>query len=187
MTYPVHERQGLPEEMQLLLREYPRVTWPDHPNFARSVQKWMGAHDTFRALSSYIREDSEAFLDKKMEDQIYAQKLAKYGHILLQSLHGHHTWEDRRFFPELGAAESRLITGLDMLETDHEELDGTLDDFKRVSNRVVQLAQLSPPDMYDETGTVLRHAEDIGAILNRHLTDEEDLVVPIILHHKLRG
>ncbi|WP_245781062.1 hemerythrin domain-containing protein [Celeribacter neptunius] len=177
----------MPEEMQLLLRDYPRDTWPDHPNFTRSVQKWMSAHDMFRALSSYLREDTEAFLDKRMEDQIYAQKLAKYGHILLQSLHGHHTWEDRRFFPELGHAESRLIAGLDMLETDHEALDGTLETFKRGANRIVQLAHLSPADMYDEAGAIHAHVDKIGSILDRHLADEEDLVVPIILHHKLRG
>ncbi len=187
MIHTVDTRQGLPDEMQFLLRDYPRDVWPDHPNFASSIQNWMGAHTMFRALSSYVLEDTEAFIDNKMDDQIYAQKLAKYGDLLLRNLHGHHNWEDRKFFPELGAAEGRLMAGLEMLEADHAALDATLDRFQRSANRVVQLAHLSPVDMRREVGDVESSAADISAILARHLSDEEDLVVPIILHHKLRG
>ncbi|WP_254919106.1 hemerythrin domain-containing protein [Oceanicola sp. 22II-s10i] len=180
-------RQGLPDEMQFLLRAHPRETWPDHPNFARSVQNWMGAHATFRTLASYVTEDTARFLDKEIDERTYAHTLAKYGHILIRNLHGHHTWEDRTFFPELGAAEGRLQRGLDILEADHEALDATLDSFARGANRVVQLAQLSPVDVAREVPGVEKDAATIAALLDRHLADEEDLVVPIILEHRLRG
>ena len=36
-------------------------------------------------------------------------------------------------------------------------------------------------------GPVHAHASTIEALLDRHLADEEELAVPIILHHKLRG
>lgn len=38
-----------------------------------------------------------------------------------------------------------------------------------------------------EDGSVHLQAEVIEAFLKRHLSDEEDLAVPIILHHRLRG
>ncbi|MGB2201410.1 MAG: hemerythrin domain-containing protein, partial [Pseudooceanicola atlanticus] len=112
--------------------------------------------------------------------------LAKYGHVLVRNLHGHHHWEDTKFFPELGAAERDLTPGLDLLEADHTALDATLERFTRSANRVVQLAQLSPADMPSEVPDVHDSARAIAALLDRHLSDEEDLVVPIILHHQLR-
>lgn len=186
MTHTIPLRQGLPDEMQVLLRAYPRDTWPDHPNFARSVRNWMGAHETFRALSGYVLDDTEAYLDRRLDDQDYAACLAKYGHVLVRNLHGHHHWEDTKFFPELGAAERDLTPGLDLLEADHTALDATLERFTRSANRVVQLAQLSPADMPSEVPDVHDSARAIAALLDRHLSDEEDLVVPIILHHQLR-
>ena len=54
MTDTMTIRQGaLPKDMHILLRAYPpRDAWPDHPNFARSIQQWMGAHDMFRPFES---------------------------------------------------------------------------------------------------------------------------------------
>ena len=192
MTYNIQTRgdqfQGqLPSEFQILLWDYPRDAWPNHPNFARSIQNWMGAHNGFRALSSYVTEDTQAFLNRDIDDRTFVRRLTKYGDSLLRNLHGHHTWEDRKFFPELSAAEERLEAGLDMLEADHEALDSTLDTFKRHANRAVQLAHLSPKDLTDEAAAVLKSGEAISVLLARHLADEEDLVVPIILHHQLRG
>ena len=39
----------------------------------------------------------------------------------------------------------------------------------------------------DEVGNLHGVAEIIEAFLARHLSDEEELAVPIILHHRLRG
>ncbi len=39
----------------------------------------------------------------------------------------------------------------------------------------------------DEAGPLHETALAIDVLLARHLVDEKDLAVPIILHHKLRG
>ncbi len=173
--------------MQTLLRDHPRDTWPENPNFAASVQNWMGAHQMFRQLSDIAQSETQAFLDNHLDTQDYAARLGHFGNLLVRNLHGHHTWEDRKFFPELYVADARFADGLEMLEGDHLMLDQVLDDFTRSANRVVQLAQLDPKQMLDQTGTVLKASRRIGRFLARHLADEEDLVVPIILHHKLRS
>ncbi len=187
MTHHITTRGGLPPEMRTLLRDLPRDDWQAHPAFARSIQNWMGAHQMFRQLGEIVQEDSEAFLDKGLEADRYAGRLAHFGNLLVRNLHGHHTWEDRKFFPELEEADPRFAAGLKMLEGDHHELDALLDSFTRGANRVVQLATLAPDQMVEEAGPVRDMAERLGGFLNRHLTDEEDLVVPILLHHRLRG
>lgn len=184
--YSITHREGLPTEMQILLRDLPRDGWPKHPNFARSIQNWMGAHQAFRQLGSIVQSDTERFLSKSIGEDRYADRLAHFGNSLVRNLHGHHSWEDRQFFPELEAADSRFATGLEMLESDHFELDTLLEDFTRQSNRVVQFATLDPKEMPDEAKNLRDTAEQLNGFLTRHLTDEEDLVVPIVLHHKLR-
>jgi hypothetical protein len=46
---------------------------------------------------------------------------------------------------------------------------------------------MAPDQVPDEAGRLHELTQDIGGFLNRHLTDEEDLAVPILLHHALRG
>ncbi len=187
MENTIHTRQGLPTEMQSLLRDYPRDIWPGHPNFARSIQNWMGAHQMFRKLAELSRTETEAFLDKSRDADSFAERFGYYGNLLVRNLHGHHGWEDHDFFPELSRADTRFDAGLDMLEADHIELNQVLDRFQRSGNRAIMLTQLDPAQAYDEAGILLEHTAAIDGFLQRHLTDEEDLVVPILLHHKLRG
>lgn len=187
MTHDIETRSGLPPEMQTLLRTLPRDGWQAHPGFAESTRNWMRAHAGFRQLSALLQDDTESFLDGDMPENTYSGRMAHVGNLLVRNLHGHHTWEDRRFFPELTAADPRFAHGLDMLESDHAALDELLDRLTRAGNRTVQLATLDPRQMAEEARPLRDHAETLCGFLDRHLTDEEDLVVPIVLHHRLRG
>ena len=91
------------------------------------------------------------------------------------------------FFPELANADPRFDTGLDLLVKDHEVLDETLNRFTRASNRYLNLLDLDPTSADQELGVIHTAGCQIQSLLSRHLQDEEDLIVPIILHHKLRG
>ena len=186
-NHSIHERQGLPTEMQILLRDYPRAAWPDHPNFARSIRNWMGAHKMFRQLGELCRSDTEQYLDKNQDAGVYAGRLGHFGNLLVANLHGHHTWEDRSFFPELQNADSRFESGLNTLESDHEVLDDVLQRFTNAANRVIKLVQLDEVQARNEAAELHGTSAEIERFLARHLTDEEDLVVPILLHHKMRG
>ena len=177
----------MPEEMQLLLKDYPRDAWGDHPNFKRATEQWLGAHKMFRQLSAITRKETEAYLDRDRDAEDFAARLSYYGNLLVGNLHGHHHWEDRSYFPELSAADPRFDVGLEILEKDHATLDGILDAFTSASNRVIKLVQLDETSARDEAGAVQTGAAQIEKLLDRHLTDEEELAVPIILHHKLRG
>lgn len=180
-------RQGLPTEMQVLLRDYPRDTWPGNPDFARSIQNWMGAHAMFRQLAGIVTKDTQKLLETDIDPEIYSGRLAHFGNLLVRNLHGHHTWEDREFFPELTTADPRFSAGMDMLECDHHALDTLLERFTRNANRVVQLSTLDKTQVKNEAASLYETSAEIGRFLHRHLTDEEELAVPILLHHKLRG
>ena len=84
-------------------------------------------------------------------------------------------------------ADPRFDQGLDILEKDHADLDVVLEDFTNLANRTIKLLQLDETAAYDEAGKLHGAAEAIEAFPKRHLTDEEELAVPIILHHRLRG
>ena len=123
--------------------------------------------------------------DIALED--YVARLSYYGGNLVGNLHGHHGWEDRSYFPELSAADSRFDAGLALLEQDHADLDVVLDDMTHKASRVIKLQTLDEKQSLQEVSAVLPAAEAIEAFLIRHLSDEEELAVPIILHHRLRG
>ena len=185
-TYTIRHTE-MPAEMQFLLDRYPRDSWDSHPGFREKTRHWLGAHQMFRRVAERIRLDTEGLLNKDMALDDYAGRLSRFGGTLVGNLHGHHGWEDHSYFPKLSAADPRFDAGLAVLEQDHADLDQVLDDFTRQANRVIKLATLDPAQAHDEAGSVQSTSVVIEAFLKRHLTDEEELAVPIILHHRLRG
>jgi len=177
----------MPAEMQTLLRDYPRDSWETHAGFKDKPRQWLGAHQMFRRISATVRNDTERYIDGKNDPQDFISQLSYRGGSLVNNLHGHHHWEDYSYFPELSEAAPRFKAGLDILEKDHEVLNQVLSDFTRKANRVIQLIQLDGKRAQDESGALHTVASSIETLLQRHLGDEEELAVPIILHHRLRG
>jgi len=177
----------LPGEMRLLLGKYPRGSWDSHPGFKEKTRGWLNAHRSFRQLATLVRGDTEDYLDRKLAPEEFAQRLSTFGNVLVGNLHGHHNWEDRSYFPELSAADPRFDHGLEILEQDHAVLDRVLDEFSGTANRAIKLVQLDESQSREEAGRLHPVTEAIDTLLDRHLSDEEELAVPIILHHRLRG
>lgn len=177
----------MPADMQALLAEYPRDMWETHPGFTEKTLHWMGAHQMFRKVSRLVTRETERYLDKDRAPDDYAARLSSYGNALVRSLHGHHHFEDHSYFPELSAADPRFDAGLEILEKDHEALDAVLDGLTHSANRTIKLIHLDEAQARSEAGDVHKMAQTVEAFLDRHLGDEEDLAVPIILHHRLRG
>lgn len=185
-TYTIRQ-DAMPDEMRFLLDQYPRETWDVHPGFREKTKHWLGAHQMFRRVAGRIRLDTEMLLNKDMALDDFAQRLSRYGGNLVGNLHGHHGWEDHSYFPELSAADPRFDAGLEVLEQDHADLDKVLDDFTRTANRLIKLTTLDAAQAYEQAAQVHKTSETIEGFLKRHLSDEEELAVPIILHHRLRG
>lgn len=172
-------RPGLPSELLALLDEFPRQAWPAHPGFHGLVSFWLDRHMGFRALTARITAETEALIDGRIDPASFPQRLVPAGRRLVDELIGHHQIEDDAYFPELAALEPRLTRGFLILDADHHDLDRLLDGFVTGANAVLQ-----SPAPRDAAG---RFHSDLAAftnLLDRHLTDEEDLILPVILKHR---
>lgn len=168
-------RAGLPDALRELLETYPREGWPEHANFAGLVQFWLERHMMFRKLTALLREDAEQAMDGALPPEAQTARLARYGSMLVNELHGHHQIEDHHYFPVLSGMEPQLVRGFTILDRDHHAMDGLLDRFTTVANGVLQGRE--------EVGPFREELLSFDALLDRHLEDEEDLIVPVILRH----
>ena len=172
-------REGLPDALRVLLEAYPRSGWEADPGFDGLVRFWLERHLMFRRLLSQMGEETEALLDRRAEPAAWGGRFARLGGLFVQELHGHHRIEDLQYFPVLAAREPRLERGFALLDRDHEALDGILDGFVGVAN-----GALSGLDRgRDAAAPLVPETARLARLLDRHLIDEEDLVVPVLLKH----
>ncbi|MEW5423219.1 hemerythrin domain-containing protein [Amorphus sp. 3PC139-8] len=138
----------------------------------------------FRQILAELRGGGEEVADRRGAASDYVHKLARYGSFFVSQLHEHHHLEDMHYFPLLAAAEPRLEAGFTLLDGDHKSLDAHLGRFVDEANVLLQTLQTEPVDI--AAGRAAAFAEGIGTFegfLDRHLTDEEDIIVPILLEH----
>jgi hemerythrin-like domain-containing protein len=172
-------RAGLPDNLQLLLGAYPRRIWGDHPNFGPMSRFYLDRHAMFREALGVLNRQTEEALDKRLDPGAYGRNFARIGNFFLGELTAHHHIEDASFFPALVALEPRLAHGFDMLETDHLAIHAALERFQADGGALLRaLAEGGAEDALGRMQGVLAGME---TLLDRHLTDEEELVVPIIL------
>ncbi|MFK7871291.1 MAG: hemerythrin domain-containing protein [Roseobacter sp.] len=175
-------RAGLPDALRVLAKDLPRAQWEAHPNFGEMVQFWMQRHAMFRQVSDILRADAAARMDARMAPEDYAARLSHYGGMLLRELQTHHHVEDSHYFPQLITLDARLEKGFDLLERDHSALDGVLHSMADATNTVLTAgAAQEPVGLFSECLT------DFATLLERHLTDEEEIVVPVILKTGFSG
>lgn len=175
-------RDALPEALRVLLEELPRAEWPAHPNFGGMVKFWLDRHMMFRQLLELLQQDTESLTDRNIDFAEYAPRLARYGGMLLNELHGHHQIEDMHYFPQLSRLDPRLEQGFALLDADHGAMDGLLHDMADCANAVLQAEGDAAA-----LGSFFKRLAGFEALLDRHLTDEEELIVPVILKTGFQG
>jgi iron-sulfur cluster repair protein YtfE (RIC family) len=182
-------RAGLPDALRVLLAERPREGWTDDPHFDGLVRFWLDRHLKFRDLLGRMQAEARGFIDGAADARPYARSLSQSGSTFLTELSGHHRIEDLHYFPELSAKDRRLERGFAMLDADHHALDGWLSRFADAANAALGAAP--GPDapsglddagrMRDAVGELEEELARLSPLLNRHLADEEELIVPVIL------
>jgi hemerythrin-like domain-containing protein len=184
MTDPLDTRTGLPDALRVLLAEYPRAHWADDPGYHGLVSFWLERHMMFRRILDKLSADTRAAADRKIAPQAYAQGLARLGSMFVGELHGHHGIEDAHYFPVLAAKDARLAEGFALLDRDHHDLDGHLNRFVEQANALLQGA---PAPLADRAAAFHDDLARLERFLDRHLIDEEELVVPVVLKHGAGG
>ena len=87
--------------------------------------------------------------------------------------------EDQHYFPLLVQREPKLERGFDILDRDHHALDPLLADFATAANGAITGAFVGKGP--DAIVPLEREMTRLCRLLDLHLQDEEELVVPVIL------
>ena len=178
-------RKGLPDALRVLLEQYPRDLWQSHRNFDGLTRFWLERHLLFRQVLGELQGETRVFLDRNTDPRAYAGRTAQMAGFLINQLHGHHQIEDLHYFPALAAAEKRLERGFEILDTDHHALDAHLHALTNDTNTLLRAIN-EGREAADAAGALETRLGGFEQFLDRHLTDEEELVVPVILHHGFR-
>jgi len=181
MDFDLDTRTGWPPELRLLLDRYPREAWPDHANLGELARFWLAIHDQFRRLGGALKTAGDEFREDRLAAAdfraFYPRRLSNF----LGGLEGHHTIEDYQFFPLFTGAEPRLARGFEVLESDHQTIHAAMQAAFESANALLQTAD---GDRDAVMRAAERHTDDserLLARLIRHLNDEEDLIIPLIL------
>jgi hemerythrin-like domain-containing protein len=175
------QRDGWPAELRVLIERYPRDCWSGHDNLGGMARFWLSRHAMFRELSGAIDEATGRFRTGKIPPAEFSGWFAPRLQFFLEQLTVHHRIEDGHYFPIFRAADERLARGFEVLEADHGALhDGIV--------RSVETANALLQALGGDADTLRRAGDDYAAVstgllkgLLRHLDDEEDLIVPLIL------
>lgn len=181
MTETLTTRAGLPDALRILVEQYPRDLWETHSNFDGMTRFWLERHLEFRRALEMMQSDTEAALDKTEDEHLLTRRLLHVGKFFVDALHGHHHIEDHHYFPIFIQTEPRLSRGFEILDTDHHVLHHHLDGLE---TRLAGLAQnMQSNDQNRVMADMRTTLDDFSKFMDRHLTDEEDLIVPIVLEH----
>lgn len=181
MNTDLDSRLGWPNELRFLLDRYPREQWTRHANLGSMARFWLERHAMFRELGGALNAATTKFREGTVTPQEFQAWFAPRLQFFLQQLHAHHHIEDAHYFPVFREAEARLARGFEVLEKDHEVLhQGILKSVDSANEFLHALAagtdrRRLTGDEYAEVNT------DLLKKMLRHLDDEEDLIVPLIL------
>jgi hypothetical protein len=177
---PLDSRSGWPADLRLLADRYPREVWTGHANLGQMARFWLQRHDMFRELGTALTQATAAFRAGTATAEDFRAWFPPRLQFFLQQLHAHHQIEDLHYFPVFQAAEARLARGFDVLEADHRVIHAAIDGAVTAANAFI--GALAEPDALARAGQAYAAAGDaLLGKLTRHLRDEEDLIIPLIL------
>jgi hypothetical protein len=174
-------RRGWPTELRALLERYPREQWQGHANLGAMARFWLSRHAMFRELATMIQTIEAQFRTGAMPAAEFPRQFVPRLQFLLSQLGAHHQIEDLHYFPIFRAAEARLARGFDVLEGDHHAIHADMARTAETANALLR-ALSGDADTLRRCGDA--YAAASGALIKgliRHLDDEEDLIVPLIL------
>lgn len=157
--------------------------WRDHPNYAGLAAFWQQVHRGIRSEGGQLRTLLDGFRDGRHDPALFEAAFSAQMRRYLGHLDFHHRIEDDVYFPRFRTLDDRLVAGFDLLETDHRIIHERLDQVARSGGDLLGAVRTRPGDVRRELDAHAASAEDLIGLLDRHLDDEEDLVIPAILKH----
>jgi iron-sulfur cluster repair protein YtfE (RIC family) len=177
-------RRGLPQDLLFLAKSYPKLGWDEQLHFNYLVQTWLGIHRMFRAQAHRIDAGVETVLNGEQDAAEMLPQFRSDVEQLLSHLDQHHRIEDHHYFPQFQQLEPRLAQGFEIMEADHHVIAEAIYTLSGQSRAFSAAVETPKPDL-SETDR-LAHAlkqtiTKFRANMRRHLDDEEDLVIPLVI------
>jgi iron-sulfur cluster repair protein YtfE (RIC family) len=175
-------RQGLPEAYRYLVDAFPRLRWHDR-EVGAVARFWLQMHSGFRRETAQMCGLTDAWRagDLALPD-LHRQLIPTLQHFL-QHLDGHHNVESHHYFPVMRQAEPAIGAGIDLLDRDHDAIHGHLETLFQTGLAFHQAVAGQAPDAADAAFRLADAIDRAGSPLTRHLEDEEDIVIPLMVRH----
>jgi iron-sulfur cluster repair protein YtfE (RIC family) len=174
-------RTGLPDDLRYLVARYPREEWWAHDGIHGMAGMWLQRHDMFREMGSMLTGGIADYREGRQDAPGFARWFAPRLNYLLGNLDGHHRIEDDVYFPKFAEAENRLKRGFEILDGDHHQIHEALEANAEAANAFLRALQESEDRQRFAADAYAAENEKLVAMLTRHLADEEDLIIPLIL------
>ncbi|MFA6153545.1 hemerythrin domain-containing protein [Mesorhizobium sp.] len=175
------ERAGLPEDLRWLAEKYPREHWQDHGNIHGIATMWLQRHDMFRELGQMLTTGIGDYREGRLTAPDFARWFTPRLNHFFGHLDGHHNVEDHHYFPAFAKAETRLKRGFEILDADHHTIHEGLERNAEAANAFIKTLQENEDRQRFAADAYADENSRLIAMLARHLADEEDLIIPLIL------
>ena len=174
-------REGLPDDLRFLVEQYPRGEWQAHSNIHGMAGFWLQRHDMFREMGVLLTGGIADYREGRSDARQFASFFAPRLNFFLGHLDGHHNIEDHHYFPIFARVESRLKRGFDILDSDHHLIHDALERNAGTANEFLRALDENEDRQRFAADGYASENERLVAMLKRHLDDEEDLIIPLIL------
>lgn len=172
---PRHPDSRLEADWLFLFNKLPPDQWFS-ADYAYKTSGWLKVHTNIRKRQRILTQISGAYQSGEYDWVEYCSQLLKRISMHILKLHQHHGVEDEGFFPEFIRMYPQLAPAFEILGRDHGRLDALLDKLQ-VQNNTLAKSEVEDKALAEQLHQTLVEATDL---LSQHLTDEEDLVIPIL-------
>lgn len=172
---PRHPDSRLETDWLFLYDQLPPTDW-FKADYVYKTSGWLNIHADIRQRQRILIEISGAYRMNNLEWSAYrTQTLPRINQYILK-LHHHHNIEDQAYFPTFIRMYPQLKAGFEILDRDHVHLDALLNELQALNGH------LAKSNVEDKALTEQLHQTlvNVSVLLSQHLTDEEDLVIPIL-------
>ena len=174
-------RTALPAGLAFLLDAYPREVWEGHPNRGQWCEFWLQRHQMFRDFSTALADACGQLADGRVEAAAFHEWFVPRVNFYLGEIDTHHKVEEYHYFPVLAQADPKMARGIELLEGDHRVVHDLLHAAHGAVVALDAAIRETPADIVSTAPSARDGIAALGDGLGRHLDDEEDLIVPLIL------
>ena len=174
-SMPRHPESRLQSDWLFLYDKLPPDQWFSN-DYVYKTSFWLSIHADIRKRQHILTQISDAYHAGDIEGSEYRSQISPRISQYILKLHQHHNIEDKGYFPQFIRMYPQLRAGFEILDRDHVRLDALLNELQALNSKLVA-SENEGKVLGSQLHQCLREASEL---LSQHLTDEEDLVIPIL-------